>query len=188
MKQKNYTLDLRKYIDGPNPYGTSRGRKAHALLVEDIDAHLGASVIGISLANIEAADVSFFRECVIYAVKRYSKQIAFFVFGITDEDLIDNLHGAAISGDQRLTCWVGNECRFVGPEPSTSGRALLDLIINSHKTTTTTAEVAAALGISVQNASTRLKRLTDEGFLLRTEASADSGGKEFVYQIIGKSA
>lgn len=59
MKQKNYTLNLRQYADESNPYGTSRGRKAHGLLVRDIDVLHGASVVGISLADIEAADVSF---------------------------------------------------------------------------------------------------------------------------------
>lgn len=186
MNQKTYILDLRKFTDGPNPYGTNRGRKAHSLLVESIDLLPGASVVGISLSNIEAADVSFFRECLIYTVKRYSKQIAFYVCGVTDEDIVANLHGAAISGDQNLTCWVGKECRFVGPEPSASSKALLDFVINNREATT--AEAAAALEISVQNASTRLKRLADEGFLLRSEVSADSGGKEFVYRLIGKSA
>lgn len=184
MKQKNYTLNLRQYADESNPYGTSRGRKAHGLLVRDIDVLHGASVVGISLVDIEAADVSFFRESIIYTVKRYSKQIAFYVFDITDEDLLSNLHGAAISGDQSLTCWVGHECRFVGPEPSASSKALLDFVVEHRETTT--AKAASALDISVQNASTRLKRLADDGFLLRSEESADSGGKEFVYKVIGK--
>ena len=186
MKQKTHTLDLRKYTDGPNPYGTSRGRRAHSLLIEGIDAFHGAAEVGISLAGIEAADVSFFRECLIYAVKRYSKQIAIYVFDLADEDLVANLHGAAISGEQPLTCWVNGKCRYVGPEPSSSGQAMLDFVIAKRETTT--AEAASALDISVQNASTRLKRLADEGFLLRVEETADSGGKEFVYRVIGKSA
>jgi len=59
-------------------------------------------------------------------------------------------------------------------------------VVNNREATT--ADAAAALDISVQNASTRLKRLSEEGFLLRTEAAAESGGKEFVYQVVGKSA
>lgn len=186
MNENNRIVDLRKFTDESNPYGTSRGRLAHAKLVDHIDSIHGASVIGISLANIAGADISFFRECLIYTVKRYSNQIHFYVCDINDEDIFANLKGAADSGGQRLTCWVGNECRFVGPETSASNKALLELVVNNREATT--AEAAAALDISVQNASTRLKRLSDEGFLLRTEATAESGGKEFVYQVIGKSA
>ncbi len=60
-------------------------------------------------------------------------------------------------------------------------------MVISHRSTTT-AKVAEELNISVQNASTRLKRLAEEGFLLRVEEAADTGGKEFVYQVVGKSA
>jgi hypothetical protein len=186
MKQKFYTLDLRKYTDTSNPYGTIRGRIAHTQLINAIDGLPGASEIGISLANIEGADVSFFRECVIYAVKRYIKQISFYICDVTDEDILSNLHGAAMLCDQPLTCWVNGKCRFVGPEPSESSKAMLDYVIAKHETTT--ADAAAALDISVQNASTRFKRLTDDGFLLRVEVTAPSGGKEFLYRSIGKSA
>ncbi|UXJ50306.1 hypothetical protein [Pseudomonas citronellolis] len=185
MNEKKCILDLRLFTDSANPYGTSRGREAHAKLVDYIDSLHGVSIVGISLANIEGADISFFRECLIYTVKRYRNQIHFYVCDI-DEDLFSNLQGAANLGGQRLTCWMGSECRFVGPETSASNRALLEMVVNNREATT--AAAAAALDISVQNASTRLKRLSEEGFLLRIEATAESGGKEFVYQVVGESA
>ena len=61
MKQKNYILNLIKYAGESNPYGTTKGRKAHANLVDDIAKLIGASEVGISLANIQSADVSLFR-------------------------------------------------------------------------------------------------------------------------------
>ncbi|MDG9927967.1 MULTISPECIES: winged helix-turn-helix transcriptional regulator [unclassified Pseudomonas] len=186
MNEKIHILDLFKFVGEKHPYGAAKGRKAHSRLLAHIDSIPNIPVIGISLSNIESADISFFREAVIYTAKRYSKQISFFVCGIEDEDIFDNLDGAADSGDFRLTCWVGKECRFVGPKPSASSKALLELVIDNREATT--AEAAAALDISVQNASTRLKRLSDEGFLLRSEAAAETGGKEFVYQVIGQSA
>ncbi len=57
--------------------------------------------------------------------------------------------------------------------------------MSNHSVTTT--QVAQALEMSVQNASTRLKRLSEEGFITRVEMSAGSGGKEFVYKVIGNS-
>ncbi|ACX87200.1 conserved hypothetical protein [Pectobacterium parmentieri WPP163] len=159
---------------------------AHSLLVDGINSLPGALEVGISLANIESADVSFFRECIIYSVKRYVKERLFYICDVIDEDLIANLHGAALSGDQPLTCWVGKQCRFIGPNVSISNQTLLDFVVSKHKTTT--AEAASFLKISVQNASTRLKRLAEDSYLVRTEESAESGGKEFIYKIVGSSS
>ncbi|MCY1555668.1 hypothetical protein D9M68_923470 [compost metagenome] len=47
-----------------------------------------------------------------------------------------------------------------------------------------TAQVAADLGISVPNASTRLKALVTQGYLIRVEEGAASGGNEYKYQAI----
>jgi len=186
MNEKIYITTLRDFTEESNPYGTSRGRRTHAKLLDCIDKLRGKTVIGISLSGLEGADVSFLRESLIYTIKRYSKEFTFFAFDVQDEDIFANLHGAALSGDQRLTCWFGNECKFVGPEPTASSKALLDMVV-SHRTTTTS-KAAEELHISVQNASTRLKRLSEEGFLMRTEEAAETGGKEFVYQVIGQSA
>jgi predicted transcriptional regulator len=46
-------------------------------------------------------------------------------------------------------------------------------------------EFAADKGISIANASMKFKQLWERGFLLRREATADTGGIEFVYQRIG---
>ena len=50
-----------------------------------------------------------------------------------------------------------------------------------------TSQVAGDLGLSVQNASTRLKNLVSQGYLMRMEDVADSGGIEFKYCAIKKS-
>jgi predicted transcriptional regulator len=44
------------------------------------------------------------------------------------------------------------------------------------------------LKISVPNASTKLKKLLDNGYLLRAEEAAESGGIEFMYHAIAESA
>ncbi|MCF5802352.1 MarR family transcriptional regulator [Pseudomonas tremae] len=187
MNEKTYIINLRDFTDGSgNPYGTTRGRKAHAQLLECIANLVGIKTIGISLKYIDGADVSFLRESLIFTFKQYSKKISFYICDLADEDIIANLEGAAISGDFRVTCWVNDNCRFVGPEPSPSSLPLLNVVLSNRSVTTT--QVAQALEMSVQNASTRLKRLSEEGFITRVEMSAGSGGKEFVYKVIGNSA
>lgn len=48
----------------------------------------------------------------------------------------------------------------------------------------TTAEIADRLEISVQNASSKLKKLSAKGYISRCERVAESGGIEFVYRAI----
>lgn len=186
MNEKTYIITLRDFTEESNPYGTSRGKLTHTKLLDHIDKLSGATIIGISLSNLECADISFLRESLIYTIKRYSKKIIFFVCDIHNEDIFANLDGAALSGDQRVTCWQNNECKFAGPKPTASSKALLDMVVSQRSTTTS--KVAEDLHISVQNASTRLKRLSEEGFLMRIEEAAETGGKEFVYEVIGRSA
>ena len=186
MNEKTYIIELQDFTGGSiNPYGTARGRKAHAKLLEKIASVVGIKTIGISLKNIDGADVSFLRESLIFTFKQYAKKISFFICDLADEDIIANLEGAAVSGDFRVTCWIDGKCRFVGPAPSPASLPLLDVVLANRSVTTT--QVAQALEMSVQNASTRLKRLSEEGFITRVEMSAGSGGKEFIYQVIGKS-
>lgn len=186
MNEKTYILTLSDFTEESSPYGTARGRETHAKLLDHIDKLKGVSTIGISFEGMIGADGTFLRESLIYTIKRYNKELTFFAFNIVDDDMLANIQSAAISGDQRLTCWVNNECKFVGPEPTAASKTLLDLVV-SHRSTTTS-KAAEELNISVQNASTRLKRLSEEGFLMRIEEAAETGGKEFIYQVIGKSA
>ncbi len=46
-------------------------------------------------------------------------------------------------------------------------------------------EIAEKAGLSIANASTKFKQLWEQGFLMRNESVADSGGVEFLYQRIG---
>lgn len=186
MNEKIPTIDFSKCAGAKNPYGSPRGKLAHANLLAEIEKLGHVNVVGVSFRGLEGADVSFLREALVYAIKRYRKEISFFVSDLPDEDIVANLQAAAISGGEQVTYWSDEGCRFLGPEPSTSSKLLLDFIA-THRSSTT-ANVAEALSISVQNASTRLKRLYEEGYVMRVEETAESGGREYVYKVAGFSA
>jgi predicted transcriptional regulator len=82
-----------------------------------------------------------------------------------------------------LVVWDGPEPKLIGPQPSEDTWELLRYVLK--KRDVTTAEAAKALRKQVNNVSTRLKRMTDEGLVLRKEVSAPSGGLEFRYLSIG---
>ena len=61
----------------------------------------------------------------------------------------------------------------------------LDILeLKKKKKKVTTALVANAFDISVPNASSKLKKLVDDGYILRFEETAETGGIEFIYQSI----
>ena len=66
-----------------------------------------------------------------------------------------------------------------------STKTLVEYVLR--KGAVTTSQVAADLQVSVQNASTRLKNLVLQGYFLRVEEAAESGGIEFKYLAIKKS-
>lgn len=100
--------------------------------------------------------------------------------------MLDNWSYAAQAKEIPLTVWAEDGYQVIGPEISSSTKELLDCVLP--RRAVTAAKVAEALNISVANASTKLKKLKDQGFILRAEETAESGGIEYVYRAIGESA
>jgi hypothetical protein len=182
MNQKSMIINLREFTLDDHPFGNVQGKETYRKLAEFIDTHPSNNVFGISLREIEATDASFPRESVIALAKQYRGEKGFFLEGIKERDLVDNWNYAAKAKDQPLVIWEAEEFEIIGPEVSSSTRILLDYILK--KKSVTTSQAASDLGISVQNASTKLKKLVTQGFILRSEEVAESGGLEFLYKAI----
>jgi predicted transcriptional regulator len=84
--------------------------------------------------------------------------------------------------EQPLVVWSNSKYEVLGPEVTSAGKELIDYVLT--KGAVLASEVAADLDITVQNASTRLKKLVDQGYILRTEEVAETGGIEYVYLAI----
>jgi hypothetical protein len=185
MKQKIMHINFITFSGEPNPYGTLRGKQTYERLVNFIES-TQISIFGISFKEICGADSSYLRESLISVVKKFKDERTIFIQDLVDPDLIYNLKLAANAKNQPIVNWAGSVCEILGPQPSPSNQALLDLVIVNRSVTTSKA--SSALDISVQNASTKLKKLFEEGYVFRTEEAAETGGKEFVYHAIGKPA
>jgi hypothetical protein len=76
--------------------------------------------------------------------------------------------------------WDGDRVRVIGVEPSQGNREALSFALS--RPIVRAAEFAQAVpDMLIANASTKFKQLWEQGFLLRREATAESGGVEFVY-------
>lgn len=162
-----------------HPFGNTIGRETFRRLQEFIDTHAHISLFEISLEGIEATDSSFPRESVISLAKQLRGEKWFYLSHFNSVDLIDNWDYAAKAKLQPLLVVTSKGTQVIGPEIKGAAKELLDFVVSRNNTTT--ANVAKELKISVQNASTRLKRLTEEGFIIRSEETSLTGGIEYLY-------
>lgn len=181
MKQNSIVLKLLDFTCDDRPFGNTQGKEVFQKLSSYVEQHPDTLVFGISFDGIVGTDASFARESVISLAKSLRGERAFFLADLTDRDLLDNWRYAAQAKDQPLTVWNGNSYEVIGPDLKAS-RELVDYVLQ--KGAVLASQAAADLGISVPNASTRLKRLVSDGYLLRSEDIADSGGIEYKYSAI----
>jgi hypothetical protein len=179
MNQNPVIVKLLDFTTCANPYGNIEGKSVYRKLLDYIEEHPRTLFFGISLDNIESTDASFPRESVVSLAKSLRGERGVYLVDIRDRDLIDNWTYAARAKDQPLVIWNDDSFEVIGPEQTPSTRSLVEYVLT--KRSVVTSQVAADLGISVQNASTRLKSLVQAGYLLRVEEVADTGGIEFKY-------
>lgn len=182
MNQTSLRIKLRDFTETSQPFGNVQGKQSYGKLSDFVGRHADVSVFGISLKGIEATDASFPRESVISVAKQYRGERGFFLEDLEDRDLIDNWKYAAQAKEQPLVIWRKEAFEVIGPEISSSGKDLLNYVLVNRSVLAS--QVAADLGLSVQNASTRLKRLVADGYILRAEDIASSGGIEYKYVAI----
>lgn len=182
MNQKSAVIRLCDLTKSPHPFGNSEGKEVFRKLLDLVDNSPGTEVFGISLDGIEATDASFPRESVISVAKQLRGEKGFYLTDLSNRDLIDNWSYAARAKDQPLVIWNNGNFEIIGPELNKSTRDLVEYVLS--RGAVLASQVANDLGLSVPNASTRLKNLVTQGFIRRTEDVADSGGIEYKYSAI----
>ena len=184
MKQNSIKTKLIEFSGTNQPIGNIEGKATFRKLSEFVDSHPNYEVFGISLDGIKNTDISFPRESILSIAKLYRGQKGFFLEGMNkdDRDLYDNWQGAAEAKNQPLVIWYDNSYEIIGPEISPSNLQLINYVLDNK--TVTTSKVAFDLDITVHNASTKLKKLVDQGYIMRSEDIAESGGIEFIYHAI----
>lgn len=189
MKQKSLMIKLFDLTEeNHHPYGNTMGRKVFRKLWDFVDSHPTQQVFEVSLEGITATDASFPRESVISLAKQLRGEKWFFITHFNsnkdqvDNDLVANWDYAAIAKGQPIVTWNEGKASVIGPKPKSAAQELLNYLFD--RGSATTANVAKDLDMTVQNASTKLKKLVVEGLIYRTEETATSGGIEFTYNSI----
>jgi hypothetical protein len=182
MNQPALTLKLTDYMGGrKEAWGSESGQRIHDLLVTDIEGQAQV-IVRISLAGIERTDASFARASVIELARRYRGRRGICIVDIPTDDILENWDAAAIHRGQNLIAWTRKGPRLLGPALREDTWGLLKFVLQHDEVGT--AELAKVMKKQVTNVSTRLKRLCDEGLVLRREVTAPSGGVEYRYLAI----
>lgn len=182
MNQNVQTMKLFDLCKHKKPHGNKIGKEVFTQMRDYVEKHRGTTLFEISFTDIEFADSSFARESIVLLAKLYKGTKGFIIIDLDDEDIIDNIDYAAVALDQPLTIRLDTEIRTLGPVLTKSNLEILNFLKKKKKTTTS--QIASSMNLSVQNASSKLKKLVDDGYILRFEETAESGGIEFIYQAI----
>lgn len=168
---------------GGEGWGREQGATIQRALLAKIGHDQVPEVIRLSLEGIRRMDVTFAAEVVVEPVRRYLGIKSICAVNPADSDVAENLAAAALRERVPVTIWTRDVAQMAGPLPRAGGHEALALAMK--RAEVRAAEVAAALRVSVTNASTKLKQLWEAGYLLRDDRKAKSGGTEFVYRRIG---
>lgn len=175
-------IQLRHYMPTDPGYGHLYGQEVYHRLQAEISSLPTAAIWQVSLAGITWADVSFMRRSIVALASFYRGQRGFYVVD-GDQDLLDNIDGAAYIANQPIFAWSPEGvCRLLGPTPSAGAGRVLEYALTDQ--TTYSSNVASDLGLTINAASNALNHLWQRGYLLRQEDIALSGGREYCYSRI----
>lgn len=171
---------LRSLIESTEAWGSAQGEQVRECLQSLMASHPEVSLFAISLAGVERVDVSFARAALVELARCERRRRGFCLVDASDPDMIENWDAAARRGAQPLLAWDGaTQYCILGPQPSAGLSAMLHYVLS--RPATRTNEAAAALQLRIPNASNKLKQLWQEGYILRQEQCATSGGVEYAY-------
>lgn len=184
MNEDTRVLPLRNFMDRSEGWGRSEGRNVYQRMLDFVESSPGTIVFKISMKDVKRIDISFASETVVELARRYRGSKGFCLTDLTDEDLVENLDAAAAKKVQPIMLWRGKSARLIGATPSEGTREAFEFALDRGQSRA--AEFASEKkAMSIANASMKFKQLWEQGFLLRREAAAESGGVEFIYHRIG---
>ena len=161
----------------------TQGKVVSARLMSYLDSVADQRVVRISMEGVEKLDASFASEAIVEVIARYRKTKGICLVDLASSAIRLNIDLAAERVGVPVTVWNNEAVAVIGLKPSSGNREALNFALS--RSEVRAAEFADVAGVSIANASTKLKQLWELGFLMRHESAADSGGVEFVYRRLG---
>lgn len=176
-------LALQTFMDRPEGWGRSQGREVYQRLLRFVEDNPGTVIFRISMKGVQRVDISFASETIIELARRFRRTKGFCLIDLTDTDMVENIDAAGEKKEQPILLWRDKSAVLIGMKPTEGTREAFQFAMG--RTQSRASEFAAQKNLSIANASMKFKQLWEQGFLLRRESTADTGGVEFVYHCIG---
>jgi hypothetical protein len=165
---------------GKEGWGIDHGRAGFAK-IDEILRGRPESIINLDFGGIARFDSSCSREIIVGLIRKYQGIRWFFITGVANESIRENIDAAMLKSSVAVLYRpTRNAYDVLGLSLKTHLRETLDVV--ERLGTTTSKEVAGRLkGLALPACINRLKDLVDAGLVMRTEGTAESGGKEFLF-------
>ncbi len=176
-------LALLDFMDRPDGWGREQGRDVYQRLLRAVEENASTLIIRISMKGVHRLDISFASETIVELARRYRGAKGICLIDLDDDDMIENIDAAASKKAQPLLVWHGKSARVLGAQPTEGCREAFNFAL-ARPEARAVEFARTKRNMSIANASMKFKQLWEQGFLLRHESVAGSGGVEFVYQRI----
>lgn len=166
---------------GEQPWGNPAGREVR-LQLDSLLEDRSDPVVNLDLSGIERVDVSWSREAIAILVHEHRGRRHFFLTGISNTSIRENIDAAFVRMDMSILHRMRDgDYEVLGVALKPHLLQTLDTV--EHQRRTTARRVCEAIkGLSLTACNNRLKTLFDLGLVLRFDANAPSGGREYVYE------
>ena len=187
MKQNENVISLIRIFDKNSltGIGDDEGKQVFNELVFFIDKKPEYKIFYISIKDV-VFDASFAREGLVRLAKHYRKEKGICLVDAEKEMLRLNILAPVLSLNQPMPFYNGDHFDHIKMDkvgnPSKTNKPIFDFVYKNG--ISSASDVAEYLDFKVNNASTKLKSLYEDGFLLRIEDKSETGGVEFKYYAI----
>lgn len=186
MKPIIDNIKLADFMDFPpnedgtkDGWGVDDGKEVGDAIKRYVSSRPEVDIFNISFTGVRRVDASFPREAFTLLAKHLAGNKGFYICDVTNDVILDNIR----AGADKLGFPLHVECRgatvILGAKPKRTQQELYDYVLA--KKWVSTSQVAEACDLKVNNASNKLKEMVYQGFILRKEGIAESGGVEFYY-------
>lgn len=172
------TINLRELTKSEFILGSHNGDVILDALRSNMKAH--SQVIELSLKNIRGIDACFVRNSIASLAKLYCGQIGIVVSHVENIDVEDNLVYGFSAKESPLIIKHSDHAAIAYSSLSSGGRTLLSHVYAKHETSTH--QIMKEFDLSAPNASAKLKKLHQSGFLHAEKQTASTGGLEYIYK------
>lgn len=184
MKQNSNQISLEEIFKKHTltGMGAEEGVKVFNIISSYVTNNPEIITFYLSIGN-EIFDASFAREAIVKLAKSFRMKRGVCLVNIVNEDVIDNILGPVLRLDQPVPFYQDGALHHVGfnkiGTPSKTNQKIFEFIATRDLTTAN--EIVDKFQLKLSNASTKLKSLFEEGFILRKEQKSSSGGIEYFY-------